>query len=66
MTIDSCHVAAERTTGLRKDGTPLTATCTIPLNACGCLAGDVCDCHALSEDVFAEPIFWDLRAGTTE
>lgn len=45
----------------RKDGTPITPTCEIPIKSCGCLAGDDCSCLDLGEPVFDEAIFWDLR-----
>ena len=50
----------------RKDGTPITPTCTIPLKPC-CggvvLLGDECDCCSDEVDaVFGLPIVLDLRA----
>jgi hypothetical protein len=45
----------------RKDGTPITPTCEIPVKSCGCLAGDDCSCLDLGEPVFVESIFWNLR-----
>nr|WP_221374326.1 hypothetical protein [Actinoplanes polyasparticus] len=49
------------TSRTRLDGTPITPTCTIPVKRCGCLAGDDCECLDMGDDVFAEPLFWDLR-----
>lgn len=51
--------AVKTTSRTRLDGTPITPTCEIPLKACGCLAGDDCDCLNLGEfgEFFDRPIY---------
>ncbi len=59
--MNASPTAVKTTSRTRLDGTPITPTCTIPVKRCGCLAGDDCECLDMGDDVFAEPLFWDLR-----
>lgn len=65
MTLDTNHPVAVAPHLLRRDGTPLTPTCTVPLKMCcgEVLLGEECDCVPAS--VFSElpPTFLDLRRG---